>query len=340
MAWNRSPDTLARVSEPIATVVVPARNEEDAISACLDSVLAQDETRLQVVVVDGASSDRTPDIVKSYAERDARVEILYNPRQIIPVSLNLALDAARAPWLVRVDAHAVVPTDYVRRAVAHLETGRWGAVGGRKDGVGRTPAGKAIAAAMASPFGVGNSTYHYGTAPTEVDHVPFGAYPVAVVKELGGWNEDLRVNQDFELDYRLRASGRAILFDPELHIDWDCRQSIRELFRQYRRYGRGKAKVAALHPRSAAPRHLAAPCFVAWLVIALVTGLRRPRSAAVAVMPYGVALAVASARSARSLPPEARRWVPAAFAAMHIGWGLGFWEGIFDTARNAMRRTV
>lgn len=340
MAWNRSRIPWPEVTEPIATVVVPAKNEEDAIAACLDSVLAQDETRLQVIVVDGASSDRTPDIVKGYAERDARVEILYNPRQIIPVSLNLALGAARAPWLVRVDAHAVVPPDYVRRAVAHLETGRWGAVGGRKDGVGRTPAGKAIAAAMASPFGVGNSTYHYGTAPTEVDHVPFGAYPVAVVKELGGWNEDLRVNQDFELDYRLRASGRTILFDPELHIDWDCRQSIRELFRQYRRYGRGKAKVAALHPRSAAPRHLVAPCFVAWLVIALVTGLRWPRLAAVAVTPYGVALALASARSARSLPPESRRWVPAAFAAMHIGWGLGFWEGIFDTARNAMRRTV
>ena len=72
-----------------------------------------------------------------------------------------------------------------------------GGVGGRKDGVGSTPAGRAIAAVMGSKFGVGNSKYHHSTEVEEVDHVPFGAYPVDVIRDLGGWDEDLVANEDF-----------------------------------------------------------------------------------------------------------------------------------------------
>lgn len=320
---------------PLATVVVPARNEERAIEACLESILAQDEPRLQVIVVDGASTDRTVDLVRSMASRDRRIELLTNPEGVIPVSLNLALAAARAPWLVRVDAHASVPPDYVRLAVQRLSTGRWGAVGGRKDGVGTTPAGRAIAAAMASPFGVGNSRYHYATEPSTVDHVPFGAYPVELARSLGGWDEALRVNQDFEFDYRLRAAGHEILFDPALRIDWECRQSIGALFQQYRRYGRGKVNVARLHPDSVAARHLAAPALVAWLLAALLVGLRSRRAAVALLAPYAAGVALASARTAARVDAEARPWLAPAFGAMHVGWGIGFWQGVIEGVRDS-----
>jgi succinoglycan biosynthesis protein ExoA len=316
------------LAEELVTVVVPARNEELFIGACLDSVLAQDHRQLQVIVVDGASSDRTAEIVKGFAERDGRVELLINPEQIIPVSLNLALGAARGRWLVRVDAHATIPSHYVSTAVAHLTSGRWAAVGGRKDGIGVTPAGRAIAAVMASPFGVGNSTYHYGTRPQTVEHVPFGAYSVEVARRLGGWNPNLRVNQDFEFDYRLRLAGHEILFDPRLTIEWRCRQNVPDLYRQYHRYGRGKVRVARLHPQSMRMRHLAAPGLVALLAAAAGTAPRRPGVAAVLVSPYALLLAVATARVRQDLDDDARRWVAPAFMAMHVGWGVGFWQAL------------
>lgn len=325
---------------PVATVVIPARNEERAIEAAVRSVLAQDEPDLQVIVVDGASEDRTAEIVEVIARTDERVELLHNPARVIPVSMNLALARATAPWLVRVDAHAAVPPDYVRRAVDHLRSGRWGAVGGRKDGVGRTAAGRAIAAAMASPFGVGNSTYHFGTALTTVDHVPFGAYPVQLARELGGWDEQLLVNQDYEFDYRVRSAGHEILFDPALRIEWECRQDVPALFRQYRRYGRGKVRVARLHPDSLALRHLAAPTLVAWLAAVLAVGLRSRRVMAIGLAPYATAVAVATARTAGSLDAEARRWVAPAFLAMHLGWGIGFWEGLIQGATSRSERTT
>jgi succinoglycan biosynthesis protein ExoA len=315
--------------DDLVTVVVPARNEEATIVACLGSVIHQTWRSLQIVVVDGGSSDATAEIVRRFTRIDPRVEYLYNPEAFIPASLNMALAAARGRWLVRVDAHARIPKDYVETAVGLLRTGEWGGVGGRKNGVGETPAGRAIAAAMASRFGVGHSTYHYGEQRQPVDHVPFGCYPVELLRELGGWDEAARANEDFELDYRLRLLGKELLFDPKLVIEWQCRQRVPDLFRQYRRYGSSKVYVALKHPRSLRPRHLAAPALVGTLAAAAAAAPRRPALAAVLAGPYFAALATCTATTARHLPDRhSRRWVAPAFAAMHLGWGLGFWAAL------------
>jgi glycosyltransferase involved in cell wall biosynthesis len=325
-------DLSATETEDLVTVVIPARNEERAIVACLDSILAQDWTALEVLVVDGDSTDRTVEIIEEYAARDPRVHLLHNPRRIIPVSLNVALAAASARWLVRVDAHAAVPPEYVRLAVGHLQTEQYGGVGGRKDGVGITPAGRAIAAAMASRFGVGGSTYHWGEEVTDAEHVPFGAYPVELLRSMGGWDEELVVNQDFELDYRLREAGHRILFDPAMRIDWECRQDVGALFKQYKRYGGGKVIVGLKHPASLRARHFAAPALVAMLAAAGVVALRKPALGAAIAAPYVVGLGVATAQTAREVDAEARPYVAPAFLAMHVGWGLGFWQRVFKVA--------
>src|SRR5680860_297278 len=119
--------------EELVTVVVPARNEERFLGACLDSVQAQDYPALQIVVVDGASTDATVGIVRARMAEDERVELLHNARPNIPSSLNLAVDTARGRWLVRVDAHSTVGPTHVRTAVQRLREGTWAAVGGRQD---------------------------------------------------------------------------------------------------------------------------------------------------------------------------------------------------------------
>jgi glycosyltransferase involved in cell wall biosynthesis len=320
----------------LVTVVIPAHDEEQFLDACLASVRAQTHSDLQILVVDGASTDGTADIVRAHMAEDDRVELLHNDRLNIPSSLNLALRRARGTWLVRVDAHATIPKDYVDTAVALLREGCWGGVGGRKDGVGRTPAGRAIAVAMSSRLAVGNSTYHFGTEPQEVDHLAFGAYPVAVAREIHGWDERLTANEDYEFDYRIRQTGRRLLFDPAMVIDWHCRQALRDLFRQYRRYGSGKVDVALLHPDSLSPRHVAPPLFVVYLAAALLEATRHPRRALLMVAPYGAALAVETMRLAPRLDHRGEQLrVPAAVAAMHTGWGLGFWLGLGRRVRAA-----
>ena len=317
----------AAVDQELVTVAIPARNEEATIGPLLDSVLAQTHTELQVVVVDGVSDDRTRTIVEEYCAADPRVELVDNPDRVIPIAMNLALEAARGRFLVRVDAHSRIPVDYVERLVSHLRTGRWGGVGGRKDARGRTSAGRAIAAVMGSRFAQGNSVYHYGTTEQVVDHIPFGAYPVDLLRQLDGWTETQLVNEDYELDYRIRSTGAELLFDPEVTIDWDCRQSVPELFRQYLRYGRGKVQTLLRHPESAGLRHLAAPVMVASVAtgVALLPWRRTRRLGLLAVGPYACVVACGTASTAKRVAGGDRLWVAPAFVALHMGWGLGFW---------------
>ncbi len=335
MAKAAAPDDrVDDLGQDLVTVIIPARNEEASIGPALDSVSGQTYRHLQIVVVEGGSTDRTSEIIQARMAADPRIEMLSNPRPHIPSSLNLALATARGSLLVRVDAHCTVGPTYVAQLVARLQEGDWGGVGGRKDGVGVTAAGRAIAAVMASRFGVGNSKYHYATAVEEVDHLPFGAYPVDLVRKLGGWDERLVANEDYELDYRVRQAGERLLLDPQIVIEWECRQSVPDLYRQYVRYGRGKADVAVLHPTSMKARHAAAPALVAWLGLAGLVALRRPRRGMAMASPYVAALTAASVRVGGRLDAgQDAVHVPGAFLAMHVGWGLGFWTGLITRLR-------
>jgi succinoglycan biosynthesis protein ExoA len=329
------PESSAAVGAELVTVVVPARDEAATIGALLESVRSQTYRNLQIIVVDGCSTDGTVGIVSALAEVDPRIELLRNPDRVIPTAMNLAVDRARGCYLVRIDAHSRVGPDYVERLVAHLRTGRYGGVGGRKEARGHTRAGRAIAAVMGSRLAQGNSIYHYGTEATTVDHVPFGAYPLEVVRDLGGWTETQLVNEDYEFDYRLRLSGRELLFDPAVVIDWDCRQSLGDLFRQYQRYGAGKVQTLRRHPASAALRHVAAPALVAALLAAVaMVPIRRLRPLALLLAaPYLGVVVAGTAATLRRVGPEDRLLVAPAFVALHLGWGVGFWRELLAGRR-------
>jgi hypothetical protein len=187
--------------------------------------------------------------------------------------------------------------------------------------------------ALSSRFGVGGSVYHHGVDVQVVDHIPFGAYPTDLVRRLGGWDERLVANEDFEFDHRLRGTGAILLFDPRLRIEWQSKQSLRDLFAQYRRYGRGKVDVAMLHPSSLRLRHYLPPVLVAQLISAAACAPFRPRLAAGMAAPYAVALVLASTTVAHDLDQlRAKAVLPGAFAAMHLGWGLGVWSRVLEIA--------
>jgi hypothetical protein len=188
---------------------------------------------------------------------------------------------------------------------------------------------------MGSKFGQGNSVYHYGTEAQPTDHIPFGAYPLEVVREMGGWSETQWVNEDYEFDYRVRQSGRELLFDPAVEIDWDCRQRVVDLFRQYLRYGSGKVQTLRSHPESASPRHLAAPGMVGALGVALVLVLfRRTRLLGLALAaPYLGIVAAGTATTVGQVEGTDKVWVAPAFVAMHVGWGMGFWRELLRSLR-------
>lgn len=316
------------------SVVMPVLNEEQAIASALRSVLSQDVDDMEVLVVDGASEDRTREIVTAMAAEDPRVRLLHNPQRSIPHALNVGLAAAQGEFLARFDGHCQLGPGYLRRAVAHLrDNPGLGGVGGLKISTATTARGRAIALALSSPFGVGNSIIHYGNEETLTDHAASPVYRTQIVRQIGGWDPQLAVNEDVDLDFRVLQHGATILFDPKMSFEWFTPETLRRFGRQYRRYGRGKAEMVRKNgPQAVRARHLVAPALVIALAgagVAAVSG--RPRVAALVVAPYAAGLALASLKVARGIPPEAdvdRPALPAAFATMHVAWGLGFLEGL------------
>jgi succinoglycan biosynthesis protein ExoA len=316
-------------SLPTVTVIMPVFNEAATIASALAAALAQDypPDRLDVLIVDGGSSDGTLDVVRALAGDHPRVRLLHNPARQQAHGLNLGIADARGAVIVRVDGHTLVAPDYVRRCVQHLEATGAEHVGGPQRAAGHTPLVRAIAAAYRSPFGV-PSRFTTAARAGFTDTVYLGAWPRAVFAQVGGFNTDLAANEDYEHSYRIRQAGGRVYLAPDIRSEYVPRQTLNGLARQFFRYGRGKCQMLTLHPRSARPRHLAAPAFLA----ALAGGaLVAPFSRAVArlwgalLAAYGLASAVASLDAARRGGWDHLPRLPVIFAAMHLAWGAGFW---------------
>ena len=311
------------------------RDEEQNITRALDSLTRQTYPNLELLVVDGMSTDSTRAVVERIASLDQRVRLLTNPRKIIPSALNVGLAAARGQYVMRVDGHWTVSPDYVEMALTTLaDHDDAAAVGGRRNGSGTTWRGKAIAAALSSRFGVGDSVYHYGTELQETDHATGGLYRAEILRDVGGWDEELRAAEDVELDFRIRRRGHQIIFQPGMVSSWRVREDLRAFAHQYRRYGRGKAANVRKHGGAVLSlRHLAPPALVAAVPASLLlAATRHPRLALLPWVPYAGLMAAASRELVRDTEgldsPRHQVYVAGAFAAMHLGWGLGFWEGL------------
>lgn len=305
------------------TVAIPVLNEEAHLDACLDAVAAQTWPHVvEVLVVDGGSTDRTREV----AAARPGVRVLENPRRIQAAALNVALGEARGDIFVRVDGHCTIAPDYVERCVDALERTGAAMVGGamRPEGppVGSRAAvrgwlARGIAAAMASPLGAGPARFHVGGRSGWVDTVYLGAYRTRLACDVGGYATDVGVNEDAELAIRMRPHG-GVWMDDDVRSTYVPRGSLGAVVRQFYRYGRSRAATARRHPRSIAPRQLAAPL----LVVALCTPWRRPAMAV-----YGAAVAANGLRQA-ARDPGAGLGLSLSMPAMHLSWGAGFLRGL------------
>jgi len=322
---------------PFVTVIMPVRNEAAYIERSLGAVLAQDypADRLEVLVVDGLSTDGTRDIVGRMAQ-PPRVRLLDNPAGIVPPGLNIGIRQARGEIVVRVDGHCEIAPDYVRRCVEHLLAGYEGApidaVGGPIETIGETDEAQAIALAMSSWFGVGGSAFRtIDDRPMLVETVAFPAYARETLRRLGPFDEELVRNQDDEYNYRLLKSGGRILLSPDIRSRYYSRGSLRKLWRQYYQYGFWKVRVMQKHPRQMRLRQFVPPAFVAALLGSLLFGMfLRPFRYVLAfiLILYVMADLSASLSLGRA---HGLRHVPRLLMIhpiLHLSYGLGFLAGL------------
>lgn len=307
------------MTNPTVSIVIPASDAAATIGATLNALGAQSYVAIVDIVV--AAADRET----ANAAARAGVTVIDNPSGTTPAGLNLAIHASRGEVIVRVDAHAVVPPDYVARAVSTLQETGAANVGGMQIPVGQSFWSRAVAAAMASPAGSGYATYRSGGRSGPTDTVYLGTYLRETILGMGGFDESFRRHQDFELNERIRASGGTVWFDSQLRVEYRPRSSLRALVRQYFDYGSWKRRFASRHPGRLRLRQILPPALVVVLAASIGLGvlwrefLLIPGAYALSLILVGLASIPRAGMSALG--------VPVALAAMHISWGTGFLIG-------------
>jgi len=334
--------TSTQSSEHFISVIIPIRNEGTFIRRSLGAVFAQDypADKMEILVVDGRSTDNTREIVGELQSQHPALKLLDNPGRIVPTGMNIALREARGDIIIRVDGHCEIATDYVRRCIKHLEEEEIDGVGGPIETIGNSYLARAIAVAMSSAFGVGGAAFRTIEDRTmHVDTVAFPAYTRKAIEKAGLYDEELVRNQDDEYNYRLRKLGGKILLTPDIRSRYYSRGSIWKLWRQYFQYGYWKVRVMQKHSRQMRPRQFAPPSFVVALIVsAFLTAIPATRTlGAIGLAVVGGSYLVANL--AASLVVAYRHgWsylpiMPPAFAALHIGYGAGFCWGLLRFSR-------
>ena len=330
---------------PPVAVVIPARNAAATLPQALDSVFAQDyPSTVEVIVADGSDDDSTRALLR---DRYPDVKVLVNSERLTAAGLNLAIEAASAPIIVRVDAHSVLPDGYISHTTQTLLQTGAACVGGRQNPVGTTVFGCAVALATTTWLGNGGARYRAGHLAGPTDTVYLGVFRRDALEAVGGFDDGFVPNEDYELNWRLRQSGQVVWLDPALAVDYRPRATPSALAQQYFRYGVSKRIVLARHPMSWKLRQLVPGALFPGLVLSALLAMlgallalfaaSDPALASVGLallalgcatpVTYGLALTLGTLFVGLRRRPTWRPWVlmPLALAIIHLAWTAGFW---------------
>ncbi|MBN2313194.1 MAG: glycosyltransferase family 2 protein [Sedimentisphaerales bacterium] len=319
---------------PFVSIIMPIRNEADFIERAIRSVLDSDypAEKMEILVVDGMSDDGTRDVVRQLSESDSRVKILDNPRRIVPAAMNIGLKAARGDYFTRIDGHAEVPKDFITRSIQclHGHPDAWVAGGSIKT-IADNYIGRAIAAAMQSPIGVGNARFRLGDYEGWVDTLAFGTHRKWVVDRIGDFDEELVRNQDDEFNLRIVLAGGKIWMSKDIQSTYFSRGSLDKLWRQYFQYGFWRIRTLQKHKRPAGLRQLVPLMFVLSLLALGLAGLVwKPFWMALAVeaILYLLALIMGALDIGRKSGCRYAPIAPIIFAIVHFAYGFGSLWGL------------
>ncbi len=327
---------------PTVAVVIPVASDHHRLPGLLESLQAQDRLPDEIIIV---SAHALPDVAAAFS---LLIFAIRNPSGVIPAALNIGIGAAKSEIILRMDIHARPFPDYTRLCLDTLEGSGADVVGGHLEisagGEGEVAA--AIALAVGHPLGAGDARYRLQSPhhAGDVDTVPFGCYRKALWERLGGYDESLLANEDYEFHWCVRAAGGRVYFDPAIRVGYFARATLGELARQYFRYGWWKAQMLRRHPRSLRWRQalpiLALAALVSSILIAFFSGASRPFLFSVFLF-YFLSLSFAAVPTAiqrRSFVSLLA--VPLAFATVHFAWSAGAWASWWVGEKTAKARST
>lgn len=259
-------------------VIIPTLNEEKFIARCLDSVIEQSYPfkDMDVMVVDGGSNDRTREIVEEYGRKYTNIRFIQNPGRIQSIAFNIGIQSSTAPYIVRLDAHALYKPYYIEGCIKGLEgDSKRGNVGGQWDIQPQNDSLWAITNAILnySKFGIGGASYRIGAKAGDVDTVPFGSFPRTMIEKIGGMRDDLPRGEDNEFNSRIKRAGYSIYFDPAIECIYYARPTLKASCRQMYANGESIGHLFYVDRDSIALRHMIPLIFVVGIIGGIILSL-------------------------------------------------------------------
>ena len=327
---------------PTVSILIPTYQERDYIEECLASIRAfskPDDVEVEVLVIDGMSTDGTREIVARISESDAGVRLIDNPQRFQSQALNIGIGASRSDFILRLDAHSFYPRDYLERCLETATRVDADNTGGVVNTMRRGEHYQAglVQALITHKFGVGNSGFRTDAAEGPADTVPYGFFRRSIFDRVGLFDERLVRAQDYEMNRRIIAAGGKVWRNPKIQISYfpqpDMTSFIRKQFVYEAPYN---AYMWYLAPYSFAARHAITAVFalgvIGGIILSPFSSLVRTVFAGVMIL-YAL-LAIFSAISQGIRYREARHvlFLPFAFFSYHFLHGLGVLAGLLKLA--------
>ncbi len=321
---------------PFVSVIIPCYNEREYIGRCLDSLINNDypHDRLEILVYDGMSEDGTRDVLREYEKRYPFIKFRDNPHRVQVKALNMGIKEAEGEIIIRCDAHAEYPEDYISTIVRYLMEGKADHVGG----VWETQPGtdtlmaKAIVTVATHPFGVGFAFHRTKTLkkPTYVKYVPFGGWKREIFDEVGYFDEEFIRNQDLEFDIRLRKHGKRVMLVPSLRIKYYIRKALKKTAAMLFQYACAKVAIYRKHKTFVGPRTIIPFFFVLGIPFAFIPHPVFTPLRCLYGLYFAIGFSIGIYRAIKDRVPAYVFLLPFLFFVFHTSYGLGYIKGIWD----------
>jgi glycosyltransferase involved in cell wall biosynthesis len=324
----------------LVSIILPCRNEEKYIETCIQSLIhnQSEDFPVEIIVVDGMSSDKTVEITERYTQQYPFIKLIQNPDKTVPFAMNLGIVQAQGGYIVRVDAHASYPENYVSTLVTNLISLDADNVGAlwQTEVLTKNKKTLAIKEVLTHRFGVGNAAFRVGIDKiTEVDTVPFGCYKKEVFTKYGVYDTRLTRNQDIELNKRIIRGGGKIYLLPDLTCVYFARETFSAIAKN--NYNNGLWNILTVKYTkkfsSLSLRHFIPLCFILSLLLPLFFCFLYKPLICIAAASLILYLSFLTVICVRLAIRKKRRlfYLLWAFVTLHFSYGVGSLVGIFKS---------
>lgn len=228
-----------RCDVPKVSILIATLNNEETIGECLRSVfeLNYPKEHLEVIIFDGGSKDSTVKIAQNYPAK------IIVKQSNAPAAYNYAINHVESEVVGLIDADAKVEKEWLKKLIVHLKDPKVAGVSGTIETWNREGL---------LPRCIGyDLKYRYSRIKGEANRIATMNLLLkkSVLKEVGGFNENLPTQYDTDLGVRITGKGYKIVLEPQAKCYHFNRSTWREYFRQQLQYGRNTSKLYLKSPK-------------------------------------------------------------------------------------------